>query len=353
MAATATDVPTGLQFAEPDPIPSHFNVLLWAPAKQGKSTAAATAPGPILWLNAEGVGALGYARKIAAERGTVIHEVTVDKKRRDAVQVLDRVYQHLRAGAEPRCETVVVDTVAKVRDALIEQLVDKGSSGSLRQYGKVADKLGGFIFTLRDFPVNLILLAHADYRESDEEGRVVLPKIGGQLTETIPGEVDVVAYVSPHYLEGGGVEYVGQLRDGKGRTGLGDRSGALAGDAGYRVLDLSEWLEAYRAGLTPESAPADDADLPFDVEEPAAESPPDPEPTGGRGPAAKPTQLAKIHAYARERVVGEDALKLILVEVTGAPSTDGLKAVDVDRVLSGIDEAADAASVNPEQQQLA
>lgn len=257
-----SDVPTGIgAFLAPQrKAPETFNVLLYAPAKSGKSTAAATAPGPILWINAEGSGALGYARKTAAERGTAIHEIVVNKKARNATHVLDEVYRHLRDGDEPRVRTVVVDTVGKLRDALVEQLVDKTSKSSLKQYGDVADKLGGFINALRDMPVNFVLIAHADVHEDDEEGRLVVPLIGGKLTETVPGEVDVVAYCGTLKTEEG-VRYVGQLVEGRGRQHLGDRSGALAGDRGFRELDLSEWLEAYREALTP--AAEDTSDLPF------------------------------------------------------------------------------------------
>ena len=254
-----TDVPA-LTFVQAPPAPETFNVLLFGSPKSGKSTAAATAPGPILWVNAEGPNALGYARKTAAQRGAQIHEVVVDKKA-DPAATLDNVYRHVKSGAEPVVQTVVVDTLAKVREALIHQMVVPGAKNSLQQFGKVAEKLGGFINAMRDLPVNLVLIAHTDVKDSDEDGRLVVPLIGGKLTETIPGEVDVVAFCAK-VREDDGVHYYGQLVDGKGRTGLGDRSGTLAGERGIRELDLSEWLEAYRAGLAP-----DDSDLPFSLTE--------------------------------------------------------------------------------------
>ena len=251
-----TDVP-GLIFVTAPPAPKTYNVLLYGQPKSGKSTAAATAPGPILWLNAEGPGALGYARKTATTRGTPILEVAVDKRSKDCTRVLDEVYRHVRDAKEPAVATVVVDTLAKVRDALIAELVVKGAKNTLQQFGEVADKLGGFINALRDLPVNLVLIAHADMRDSDEDGRIVVPLIGGKLTETVPGEVDVVAFTAAHRTDEG-VRYFGQLVEGKGRI-AGDRSGALAGERGVRELDLSEWLECYVEALTPKVP----ADVPF------------------------------------------------------------------------------------------
>lgn len=256
-----TDAPAPLLFAQAPDAPTTFNVLLWGPPKSGKTTAAATANGPILWVNAEGPGALGFARKVAGERGTAIHEVVIDKAARTAAQTLDEVYRHIRSGATPTVETVVIDTIGKVREALIEQLVDEGSKNSLKQYGQVSKKLGGFINALRDLPVNLIVLAHAETLESDEDGRIVQPLIGGKLTALIPGEVDVVAYTAKLKTDDG-IRYVGQLVESKGRTGLGDRSGGIAGDESYRDLDLAEWFALYRDALTPKTEP-----LPFDDDE--------------------------------------------------------------------------------------
>ncbi|MEJ7783386.1 MAG: AAA family ATPase [Solirubrobacteraceae bacterium] len=270
-----SDIP-GLIFVSAPKSPETFNVCLYGPPKSGKSTAAATAPGPILWVNAEGSGALGHARKTATSRGTQILEVAVDKRSKNASRVLTDVYQHIVADTDPVIRTVVVDTMAKVREALIAELVQKGAKNSLQQFGEVADKLGGFVNALRDLPVNLVLLAHDDVQNSDEDGRIVVPLIGGKLTNTIPGEVDVVAFTAALSTDDG-MRYFGQLVQGKGRI-AGDRSDALAGEKGIRELDLSDWLSVYSAALTPSTAdlpwgeaePPDDVDLPtLDVEEAA------------------------------------------------------------------------------------
>jgi hypothetical protein len=216
-----------LAFITAPAAPTSANFLLWGPPKSGKSTAAATAPGPILWINAEGPGALGYARKTAATRGTDLHEVAIGKHpgaSTDAAGVLDGVYRHVRDNLEPRPATVVVDTLAKVRDALVAQWVVPGSSNSLKQYGKVADKLGGFINAMRDLNINVVFIAHADVSDDAESGRVVRPLIGGKLTEIVPGEVDVVAYCSSMRTDG----WHPLLREKvvQGRAGEAMRSGA-------------------------------------------------------------------------------------------------------------------------------
>jgi hypothetical protein len=239
------DLP-GLTFVNAPPVPDTANTLLYGPPKSGKSTAAATAPGPILWVSAEGPGALAYARKTARERGTEILEVRIDRQT-DARHVLREVIRHVRDQQEPQPRTVVVDTLAKVREALIRQIVVVGAKNSIQQFGEVARILREFIQTMRDLPVNLVLIAHQDVADADGD-RIVRPLIGGALTEEIPGEVDIIAYTHSFKDEDtGDRRYVGQLVEAKGRI-AGDRSGGLGP---VRPLDLSEWLVAYRAALAP------------------------------------------------------------------------------------------------------
>lgn len=233
----------GLTFTQPADTPDTFNALLYGPPKQGKSTAAATSPGPILWLNLEGGNALGYARKIAGERGTEIHEVTV--QRTEMLRpVLIALVEHVRTGAAPQVQTVVVDTLGKMRDHLARNI--GGDQPKIQHWGEVAKVIEGFVVALRDLPVNAVFIAHEAIKDSDDGDRIVEPLIGGASTAKVCGEVDVIAYCRRVENEEG-VRYMGQLVESKGRR-AGDRSGGL-GSA--RDLDLSEWLDAYRAALAP------------------------------------------------------------------------------------------------------
>src|SRR5690349_146946 len=142
-----------LEFVDAPPAPTTFNVLAFGPPGSGKSTAAATlAPlGPILWLNAEGPGALSYARKVAGK--DAILEVRIDDTTENPVDVVREFTKHVLRMEEPRPATVVVDTVAKLRDALIRQLVQPGARNSMQQFGEVAKVLSGMVRVLRDAPV--------------------------------------------------------------------------------------------------------------------------------------------------------------------------------------------------------
>lgn len=233
-----------LTFAEPVDAPDTANFLLYGPPGSGKTTAAATAPGPLMWVNLEGGGALGYARKVAGERGTELHEVRVNRDEPNLSQILRSVYQHVRSGQVPVVRTVVVDTIGKVRDHLAREYgADQPSRDSIRKWGDVAKTMDGFVQGLRDLDVNVVLIAHEDISDDPGgAGRIIRPKVGGH-TEKVCAEADVIAYCgrSPEGVYTGVLAQVGERR-------AKDRSGGLGTS---RALDLSEWLDAYRAALMP------------------------------------------------------------------------------------------------------
>lgn len=237
-----------LLFEEPKTAPETINALLYGETGAGKSTAAATAPGPILWINAEGPGAIAYPRKIAAARGTQIFEARVIRGVSPR-SMLKQVIEHVRDDKEdPKVQTVVVDTVAKVRDALIRDMVVPGAKNTIQQFGEVAKVLEEFVGYMRDLPVNLVLICHEEISDVDGE-RIVQPLIGGTLSQKIPADMDVVAYCGVHKDDNNEIQYLGQLMAGRGRRAK-DRSGGLGQ---VRPLDLTEWLGVYSAALAPDT----------------------------------------------------------------------------------------------------
>ena len=275
-----TDVP-GLTFVDAPAAPETFNVLAFGPVGSGKSTAAATLAqfGPVLWLNLEGAGALAYARKTAGDKILEVRlnvaevKKPTDKDGTDPHQVLREFVRYAKVG-DPRPVTVVIDTIGKLRDALAAQYVQSGHRQVRDQWGEVAKILRAALVVLRDLPCNLVLLAHQDI-DGEGDDRLIRPKIGGALTEDIPGEMDVVTYTSAVVVQDDADDpktkrrvYYGQLVDGNGRQGLKDRSGGLGL---YRELDLGEWLPVYCDALrTPTEdlpwaeEPPEDAGVEFD-----------------------------------------------------------------------------------------
>ncbi len=250
-----TDVPAGLTFVEPQTAFKTANFLLYGPGGSGKTIAATSAPGPVLVLNSEGPGGLAKARSL----GRDVREVSFTGQR-----VFRPFCEYVKAGADG-AQTVVIDTVAKMYEAIIKEL--GGSKPQIQHYGQANAAIKDLVLFLRDQPVNVVLVCHEKIDDQDGD-RIVRPLTGGQqLPEILVGEVDVCAYTAELAAsEDKPKRWVGQLVQDKGRRAK-DRSGALGA---FRDLDLTEWLGIYSAALTP-----DTSDLPWGEDGEPVEEPVD------------------------------------------------------------------------------
>lgn len=229
-----------LEFVQPTAAPPTINALLYGPPGTGKSMGAATAPGPILYLNAEGPGA---TRLVHQTYGDKIREVTVT-----GAKTLDEAFVYARDGGGGE-QTLVIDTVGEVYRILLEEI--SGARPSLQNYGDVNIKIERFIRALRDLPINVVLIAHEQV--DDEEGQATRrPMTGGKkLPEQVMAQVDVVAYtgVIPA-TDDQPRRYVGQLVEAKGRRA---KSRWVDAFGEMRDLNLTEWVQTATAAS---SAPA-------------------------------------------------------------------------------------------------
>lgn len=238
-----------LTFATPSTAPPTINVLLYGPPGTGKSMGAATAPGPILYLNAEGPGAVRLVHQTYGEK---IREVVVD-----GAKTLDEAFLYLRKG-EGGEKTVVIDTVGEVYRVLLEEISGGRSTPSLQNYGDVNTKIDRFVRALRDLEVNVVIIAHEQI-EGEGDDQVRRPATGGKkLPEQVMAQVDVVAYtavVPPTDDEPR--KFMGQLVEAKGRRAKSRWMDALGS---FRELDVSEWVDTVTASTTaaaPDDEPLD------------------------------------------------------------------------------------------------
>ena len=240
-----------LELFSTEKLPSTVNVLLYGPAGAGKSTAAASAPGPVMFINLEGPNALHYARKTAREAETEVLEVRVDWGEDP------RAYfrESFVAAKERGVNTIVIDTLGKLRDGIAFNI--GGDQPTIAQWGQVGKAMTTILRELRDSDMNTVLICHERVLDSDTGDRIVEPLVGGKTTTEAMAEVDVIAYCGAVRDENG-TRYLAQLVESKGRRAK-DRSGAL----GEVVeLNLTDLIASYLASFIDDS-------LPFDEKEPA------------------------------------------------------------------------------------
>ena len=233
-----------LELFSTEKMPATVNVLLYGPAGAGKSTAAASAPGPVMFINLEGPNALHFARKTARAADTEILEVRVDWGEDP------RAYfrEAFAAAKERGVNTIVIDTLGKLRDGIAFSI--GGESPSLPQWGQVGKAMTTILRELRDSDMNTVLICHERVLDSDTGDRIVEPLVGGKTTTEAMAEVDVIAYCGAVRDENG-TRYLAQLVESKGRRAK-DRSGAL-GDV--VELDLTDLIASSLASFVEDSLP--------------------------------------------------------------------------------------------------
>lgn len=225
-----------LEFVEPDPNPN-INVLLYGAPKSGKSVGAASAPGPILYVNADRPNATQYAH---SQNPGKIKEV-----RPTGLSTLVDVVQELDANPDDY-ETVVVDPIGELYRTVLEDLSGRALAPQIQHYGDTNTHVERFCRALCEMPFNVVLCFHELRSKDDEAGNFErVPYTGTNnpaLGAKLMGMVDIVGYTGVVKDDNGQVNYLTQLVDGRGRRG-GDRFGVLGVS---RETDLSEWFSLIR-----------------------------------------------------------------------------------------------------------
>lgn len=235
-----------LEFAAELPPTPTINVALIGPPKTGKSTGAASAPGPVLYVNVD----LPTATRFARLKYPDVHEValgTTAEGTTEAMKLMVDVTMEVFS-PETKFKTVVIDPVGELHRRLLEEQSNRALSPSLPTYGNVSTHLERFMRKMCEAPLNAIFVCHDLPITEEGLDPVVLPfmgttgKGGVKLGRQLLGMVDVIGYSGVVQTEDGPV-YSAQLVQGKGRQ-AGDRFNALAEPAtGGRAMDLTEWVD--------------------------------------------------------------------------------------------------------------
>lgn len=237
-----TDLPA-LVFVNPAERDSTYRVVLWAAPGQGKSVAAASAPDPILVLSADRPNAYQFARKF--HDGRDIREV-----RYEDAGTLEAVYRYLGSDEGKDIKTLVVDPISNVYDQLVDTAPARSDGDP--NYQVVNKKILGFIKSLRNFDINVVLIAHEKLNDGKNGDGKLYPNLGGPaLINKILAEMDIVAHIERRVGQDENSEpkWVGQLQP-RDNIVCKESTGVL-GDV--RIADLSRWFEVATEGLTPSS----------------------------------------------------------------------------------------------------
>jgi hypothetical protein len=207
---------------------------------------AASAPGPILYLNLDQPNAVSH---VAAHYGDKIKfaKYTGLSTLIDVKAELDR--------PDHGHETLVIDTIGD----LYRKLVGEGSGHAVRpQIGYYGDA-GTYIERFaRDYcanpSVNVVLVCHEMPIKDDATGTMErLPFTGSKtnpmLGNVLAGVVDLVGYTGAVEAEGADTKFMAQLIPANGRRG-GQRWDVLGKT---EELNLTEWCERIAASHAPKA----------------------------------------------------------------------------------------------------
>lgn len=232
-----------LDFVDPTSTEPTLNVFLYGDPGTSKTTGALSAPGPILYLNAEGGNAAMFARRLRPD--AEIREVTVE-----GGETLNEALLYLRA--DNGVKTVVLDSLGAIFQAVLEGY-SGGGKPTLPQYGDTTTAIERFARALRDQPVNVVLIAHAQGIKDEETGTIErLPYTGTSnpaLGIKLMAQADIVGYtgvVQPDD-KNDRTRYIAQLISAGGRRGK-DRTGLLGL---FPELDLTDWVDQYIQATAP------------------------------------------------------------------------------------------------------
>lgn len=236
-----------MKLVTPPAVPKR-NVFLYGAPKSGKTTALASAPGPVLLVNCDLPNATWFAHHSRPEYpdASDLYEVGYESFTATMVGIGEGLRKNdlTFGGAVPEpVQTIAVDPIGELYRLLLEELSDRAISPTLPTYQAVSTQIERWCRALCESQaVNAVFAAH-DFPVHDEASDEVerLPWTGTKnptLGRKLMSMVDIVGFTAVVEKDDGSHAYLAQLINAKGRRG-GDRFDVL-GD--FAPLDLKEWF---------------------------------------------------------------------------------------------------------------
>lgn len=241
-----------LEFVDPSVGLKRCQAVIWAPSGFGKTGVLATAPAPILALTRSRPGALRFARSQHPAKD-------IRETRYRDLSSLSRVYRYLQAHGD-EIETVAIDPFQPIFDLVVRD-TPRRSDGDV-DWNAVQDKILGFLGSLREFDVHVVICAQERLSDARNGDGKLYPALGGpSLINKIMDEVDIVASLHPEYDEETGAisRVVGALHP---NGNLVNKEGTGAGLPARMEANLTEWFALATAQPEREAEPVAAAPVP-------------------------------------------------------------------------------------------
>jgi hypothetical protein len=254
-----TDLATELLFVNQDEVQTTYRICLAGEPGDGKTLAAATAPGPLLVLNADRPAAWDVAKRRHPDKD-------IRETRYVDHTSLEATYRYLATPGGSQVGTVVVDPWSNIYDQLCATAPKKldNRDGEMKpDYEMVNSKLLGFITALRRFDVHVVIVTHLKENDGKKGDGKTYARFGGMgLIRKAMAEMDVIALIRRTTPEDGEPVWFAEVQPTDAWAGK-DGTDTLGA---RRVADLTRWVELARAAnMTPTASDlpwADDAVLP-------------------------------------------------------------------------------------------
>lgn len=192
------------------------NILIYGDAGVGKTTFAATAPRPILWLEAE-----GGTHSIADKKSIDIAKVATLKDYREGLR-------YLQSPSGKQYKTVVIDSISEAQAGILGEIMHEVAANDpgrdefaplFSEWGKVTNVMRAILRAYRDLEINVIFTALTREDKDDLTGRV---KVGPRLTPAVSDDaqafMDAVIYLAATTPKKGEVGSKGVEADEEGIT---------------------------------------------------------------------------------------------------------------------------------------
>lgn len=224
--ATSSPTPSGPNIWRPKRVSEikkeFLRCLIYGRPGAGKTSCAATAPGPVLFLDSDdGLSAIRRIRpETAREIGFNPEELYAESfvTHLQLMTLLNRVKQGLQA--QPGCwGTIALDSISRYQDNCLSELKrtrDPNKKVDTRkEYGTLAEWGKEMVDFLCKLPVNVVFIAHETEKEIEVPSVVqgkestfytkIDPRIIGSLAEVLPQYTDLMGRMETRQKQDGQV----------------------------------------------------------------------------------------------------------------------------------------------------